>query len=502
MSFSTTIEVQLLSGRYHAHVWGESQFGMAGPEWPPSPWRLLRALAAAWFAARPDGPSAQDRDELLETLGRSGPPELWLPKTSFHELPYYQPIWEMERGFPRYERRLHYDHFAVPEGGRFWFRFNTPLSERQQRLLTYLFTRIRYFGRSESRAYLRTADIEAPPEGIYRVFPRDAAKPNEDYVCRRVLCTTPDFKASDLWQVRGDNLGSSGAPPHLVDSLIERRMPLPCGTRSVEYAVPNDSLVSEIRPRRARAAEPRSTVEIAEIRFRLGRRIPIPVSLLVALSRAFRDAAVRQYERIAPNRHSRILTGREPDGTVARGHQHAYYLPQVKTDSGTIEHFAVVVPSGRMTREELEALLSVRRIPLGESDYPVTPVVEELVKTRSDQERVRRWRSVTPFLLPVRHGWEGRLTTLDERLGWWIERLCGVRLLELSRMVGHSGSGWVVPVLAHDYLKRRSRVGRSWRLTRRPGFWLEVTFAEPVALRVPIGADAHFGAGQFVPVGN
>lgn len=51
MSNATVIEVKLLAGRYHAHIWGESQFGMAGPEWPPSPWRLHRALAHAWFSA-------------------------------------------------------------------------------------------------------------------------------------------------------------------------------------------------------------------------------------------------------------------------------------------------------------------------------------------------------------------------------------------------------------------------------------------------------------------
>ncbi len=502
MSSATVIEVELLSGRYHAHVWGESQFGMAGPEWPPSPWRLLRALAAAWFGARPAPSAEQDRDELLEALGCSGPPELWLPKTSLHELRYYQPVWREAS----YRPVLHHDHFSVPEGGRFWFKFDVPLSTKQQRLLADLLARIHYFGRSESRARLRVANVELPPQKSYRVVPvclREASQRDEHYISCRVLCTTGDFRASDLWRVRAGDSGAPGAPPHLVDRLIGKRMPLPSGTRWVDYAVPSESLASDIRPARVPAAQHSSTVGVTEIRFRLSRRIPIPVSLLVALSRAFRDAVVHQYERIVPGHHSRILTGREPDGTVSRGHQHVYYLPRVKASSGTIDKLAVVIPSGQVTREELDAIVSVGRITLlGESEYPVIAIVEDLVKSRANQEPARRWRSVTPFLLPVRYRWNQRFASLEEQMGWWIERLCGGRLLEVARMTGRSGSGWVLPLWAHDYSKGRPGVGRSWRLTRRLGFWLEVTFAQPVALTLPIGADAHFGAGQFTPIGN
>jgi CRISPR-associated protein Csb2 len=43
----------------------------------------------------------------------------------------------------------------------------------------------------------------------------------------------------------------------------------------------------------------------------------------------------------------------------------------------------------------------------------------------------------------------------------------------------------------------RNDTGRHWRLTRRLAFWLELTFDEPVVLDRPLGADAHFGLGQF-----
>ena len=35
------------AGRFHATPWGR-HVNEGAPEWPPSPWRLLRALLAVW----------------------------------------------------------------------------------------------------------------------------------------------------------------------------------------------------------------------------------------------------------------------------------------------------------------------------------------------------------------------------------------------------------------------------------------------------------------------
>ena len=64
------IEQFFPQGRFHATRWRENPFADAYGEWPPSPWRLLRALAARWFQySRETG----DRDEaaverLLRTI--------------------------------------------------------------------------------------------------------------------------------------------------------------------------------------------------------------------------------------------------------------------------------------------------------------------------------------------------------------------------------------------------------------------------------------------------
>jgi CRISPR-associated protein Csb2 len=489
MTDATVIEVELLSGRYHAHVWGEAQFGMAGPEWPPSPWRLLRALASSWFCARPHPSSEEVRDRLIETLGHSDAPEIWLPRTSVHEIRYYQPV-----RLGASDRVLHHDHFAVPEGGRFWFRFETALQPDQRALLAELLERLRYLGRSESRARLRLVDRDEPPPGVWIVSCRNAVQQASPTTYRRVLCTSPDFRACDLWSLRSDEETSEdGHPPHLVDELLAKRMPLPRGARWIEYAVPDAAVVHEIR-RRVSAPPAARDVDVAEIRFRLNRRIPIPLRYVVAVARAFRDAAIETH-RARAGQLSTVLSGRDLDGAVARGHQHAYYLPRLRPGAVTIEELVVRVPGGRLTRLELDALLGVGRIRAAGPDYPITVVPEAIVAAAGPTTPARRWRSATPFLPPLRHRRGRDETCVEQQVVVCVEEVCGRRPALVQRLPGPGRLGWVTSVFGHEY-----RAGdRGWTPTRRLGFWIDLTFDEPVLLAKPLGADAHFGAGQFVP---
>jgi len=489
MSSATVIEVELLSGRYHAHLWGEAQFGMAGPEWPPSPWRLFRALASSWFCVWPHPSSEEVRDRLLEALGRAGAPQIWLPRSSVHEIRYYQPV-----RLGASDRVLHHDHFAVPEGGRFWFRFETALQPDQRALLAELLGRLRYFGRSESRARLRLADRDEPPAGVWSVGRRDGVQQTSPTAYPRVLCTTPEFRASDLWSLRrGEEVREDGYPPHLVDALLGERMPLPCGARWIEYAVPAAVLVHEIRPR---ASAPRAApdVDVAEIRFRLNRLTPIPLRYAVAVARAFRDAAVQAHRpRNAQEPMSLMLSGRDVGGAVARGHQHAYYLPRLRPGTMTIEELLVRVPGGRLTRLELDALLGVGRIHAGGPGYPIT-VVPEAVVAAVPATPARRWRSATPFLPPLRHRRGREETCVEQQAITCAEEACGRRPARVESLPGAGGLACISPLLAHEY----GTGGRRWTLTRRIGFWLDLKFDEAVVIDRPLGADAHFGAGQFV----
>ena len=387
----TIIQITLLSGRYHAHVWGEAQHAMAGPEWPPSPWRLLRTIAACWFDAPEPPCSPECRDLLLERLGRAGAPKIWLPAVSFSELPLYQPVTldkteklssvEAAQSVRKTRsvrepnsRALHFDHFAVLASSDIYMAFSADLSEDDRLRLSAILAYGRYFGRSESRALFRLAAPKWRPDDYYEVEAANSASLLRDGSRRTVLVTTAQFRASDLWQVRSaekveskiiTNASASRQelhPGHLVESLIKARKPIPDGTEWAQYWMPRGGILNQLPGRKA-PPKPRPARPAAELRFRLFRRVPIPISDTVLLARDFRNQAVARYHD-GTGRHSVLLSGRTDDGGISRGHCHAFYLPRPASAGGFIDRMIIRLPGGEggVDQDVLDSLLRVSRL--------------------------------------------------------------------------------------------------------------------------------------------
>src|SRR5437899_6811763 len=75
----TTIELRFLANRFHATPWGR-HVNEGVPEWPPSPYRLLRALYDVWKRKHPDMPEATVAS-VFEALAAQ-PPRFRLPEAT------------------------------------------------------------------------------------------------------------------------------------------------------------------------------------------------------------------------------------------------------------------------------------------------------------------------------------------------------------------------------------------------------------------------------------
>ena len=456
---------------------------MAGPEWPPSPWRLLRGLAAAWFDANPHPFSEAERDDVLQALGAASPPALWLPPVSFAEIPYYQPILTST---PQ-DRVLHFDHFAVlsegDEGACFCFDFDVVLSARQQSILAQLLARMTYLGRAESRA--RLSLVDTPSEHLSQVTPADG-RSSSGYIRRRVLVARSTFLAPDLWAAESEG-------GHLVQAMIDEGRKRPPNTDWIDYGLP-PGLVRRQLARRA-VTTPARRPRVAAVRFGLFRRVPIRLPELVRVARAIRDQATTSFNERTGG-PSRRLTGRAADGSIATGHQHAFWLPEPDRRTGCLQSFTVWLPDGAdgIDQRELDALLGVQHI-LCEDDYPILVVAERVAEMCPEPTPSRRWQAVTPFLAPL-HSRRGRreLTPSDQ-----LQRMATEITGASPRVTSASGPGSMGRLTAvRTHLYRRG----TWRLTRRVASWFDLRFDDPVVLPRPLGADAHFGLGQFVPAAD
>ena len=88
---AVAITVQFPHGRFHATPWNQHvNEGMT--EWPPSPWRLLRALVAVWRVKCPDL-SQTPEAEMLDVIRKlaATPPLIKLPPATTGHTRHYMP---------------------------------------------------------------------------------------------------------------------------------------------------------------------------------------------------------------------------------------------------------------------------------------------------------------------------------------------------------------------------------------------------------------------------
>src|SRR5438105_15657032 len=100
-----TIKLNFPAGQYHATPWGR-HVNEGVPEWPPSPWRFLRALIAVWRRTCPHFAETQVR-RVLEPLTK--PPRFRLPIHRVAHTRHYMP-WEKKGPA---DRTLVFDTFVA-----------------------------------------------------------------------------------------------------------------------------------------------------------------------------------------------------------------------------------------------------------------------------------------------------------------------------------------------------------------------------------------------------
>ena len=537
----TTIQLTFPWGRYYAHPWGINPTRLREPEWPPSPWRLLRALVSAWFRAHPGQVLSAECVALIETLGHELP-QIGTGKVSFGQTVHWQPNYgaAKDKAEATYKNTRHENHFAAVPGPVFFRWQDVSLSPAHDSLLTSLLTELTYFGRAESLCHAALTDTEPGKETGW-CKPTDGRKISA--TCRDVFCPKPgDFRFTDLWSRRADNLApdSPDAPAHLVDKLLSSDMKAD-GAEWRSYQMP-DGWPNKWVVRVPRTARP--TVKTAPsigpkaahyVCFSLQCRVPLLPKFIVPLSEKFREAANSHLCKVhGESASSFALLGhgdRPPD--AVGDHQHAFYLPMLRKDARSegLKELHIWCPYG-FTQAEVEILFRVQRLDWGSGRYPVRPVLTALSKTPPDdapfaidKTASKLWRSASPFVPPRyffrRHG--GRVTLKEkdrpERQLAECLKAAGVTVpgeirryplvngemrndkphweivrAELGEADAAGASLVSVSVHRNGSNKRRS-------MEQRVGMFFEIEFEAPVSLPIPaFGHSCHFGLGLFVPV--
>ena len=543
----TTIQLTFPWGRYYAHPWGINPTRLREPEWPPSPWRLLRALVSAWFRAHPGQVPSADCIALVEMLGRELP-NIGTGKVSFAHAVHWQPNYGAagteDKAEASYKNTRHENHFAAVHGPVLFRWQNVSIAPEHRRLLEMLLAELTYFGRAESLCHAELCQTEPSGADIGWCRPTDGRKIS--VTCRDVFCPIPGagekgFRFTDLWSRRKDEFSAdcSDAPPHLVDRLLATDMQAD-GAAWRSYQMPegwpHKWIVRTPRRQRAKPEMPKNLSfgpKVAHyLCFSLQCRVPLLPKFTVPLSEKFREAAG---SILGDGRSSFALFGHPDDrpDDVTGDHQHAFHLPMPKKDDphGFLSDLHIWCPYG-FTQAEIEILLRVQRLTWGSGRYPVRPILTALSKEppadapfSTGKTNSKLWRSASPFV-PPRYFYRGRgaKVTLKEKdrpelqlaeclkaagitVAGEIRRhpldnetvrndkqLWDIVRAELGEETVAGNSLVAVPTHRNGNIARRG-------MEQRIGGFFEVEFVEAVAFKQPaLGHSCHFGLGLFVPI--
>src|SRR5574337_833496 len=185
---------KFLAGRYHATPWGR-HVNEGAVEWPPSPWRILRALVATWRRTLSDLP--QERVEpILRALAE--PPEFLLPPASTGPARHFMP-WDKnwKPNEPDKAKTKVFDAFvAVSRETPLWVRWpQVSLGRNQRNTLACILTNLNTLGRSESWCQAELVNgADSPDRRACRPLQGDVPR-NHEIV--RLLCPDPTSAFAD-----------------------------------------------------------------------------------------------------------------------------------------------------------------------------------------------------------------------------------------------------------------------------------------------------------------
>lgn len=472
----TTLAFRFPLGRYHATPWDRA-VNEGATEWPPSPWRILRALVATWHTRWPDLPHSVI-DALLDAL--ADPPSYRTPPSHPGHTRHYLPGPDHRKGEPG-GTALTLDPFlTVSRHDDLLVRWEAELDAERREVLAKLTELVPYLGRADSVCEARLLDDDQRPDESWW-HPDTTNAPNRT----RLLAVTRPVSRQVLEAT--------------TDGIRRQRRTVPPGTRWVGYAA-CDAAPQPERDDRAT----RGHGSVTAIRFAVIGRAPVMVSHGVLLGDESHRQVGKLLERagIGDERRQEIMGTRG----AASDHRHAHWIPVGDTGqkAGNVRSLIIWVPDGLRT-DEVRAVLGLRRMSGkrgGEDGYELRgfPEVQLLFQAAGRIEDVapelcgrqaRCWRSVTPYL-PVRHRHGGR-ETLEEFLAGDLAAELRYRGLpaELSVVPAEPTAGRVNQF-------RRYRTGE--KLARsRPGAGLRLEFASPVSGPLLLGQLSHFGFGVFEP---
>jgi CRISPR-associated protein Csb2 len=329
------------NGSYHATPWGHHvNEGLV--EWPPSPWRIIRALLATGYTKLGWQQVPDEMRCLVEALAASEP-SYRLPHATNGHTRHFMPVRGWKKGVQK--TSLVIDAFIKTDGALCveW----PDVDASQHSILPRLLDRLSYLGRAESRVRVRLVTEDEDLPGF--VVSTRHTEPDDEPV--RLLAPMASQQYDD-WR-----RGSPRAPDDLLaalqidtNTLQKEGWNFPPGTRELIYWRPASafSSVSVSGSSDGAAVDRHNTALFAFSTDKKRDVLPLMERALPTMA-LFRRALLSRVGDEQQLGGCPEITGKDKQGEPLRcKHRHAHFIP-LSLDSGSpkrIDHVLVYAPMG------------------------------------------------------------------------------------------------------------------------------------------------------------
>lgn len=511
----TVLELSFPVGRYHATPWGR-HVNEGAVEWPPSPWRVLRALIATWHWKAQLDVSESVMRSLVAKLAL--PPRFRLPAATTSHTRHYMPY---NDGKNEKTTKVFDTFIQIAERDPLLIAWDVELSEVEHSALQLLAERLSYFGRAESLVEARlVAGISRIEANSDLLTEGDPLPPGKELV--RILAAM-EGDAYETWRSDFSRraLDALGPKPTAAQKKKLPQVPeclfaalhadtgdlqaagwnIPPGTRFLNYTRSDGAFAPATRLRH-RYAGTLPTVA----RFALASVVPPAITKALAVG-----------EQIHKVLCSELISDGHPifTGAGSKDHRHAHVFCESIDDSNAhITHVTIYSPGG-FDPDAVEALRKIQWT-WGFKGHDLRTILHGIGQPPDFDSPLfataKTWRSVTPFV-STRHAKtyrDGRpkMSSNGWQQGSSPEDL--LRLLALNPKWQGAKIRRQIPErdFPFQFGNRRLR-SLEFQSIRRDGMGSRghdsgasfvIEFPEPVSGPIAVGYGAHFGLGLFVPV--
>jgi len=535
---SAGLALRFLSGRFHATPWGRHH-NEGIPEWPPAPWRILRALIAAWKRRLPQ------RCELDEPFMRNlfkkltAPPEFALPPAQSAHSRYYMPLGKSKKkdqGIEIFgnETTKIFDSFVAldMDSEIFVIWRDVELSSEEREALSLLAQNIGYLGRAESWCEGRALESDETAallrDGDINCFPLEDKPPANmqlvDLLCADIETAFKNERTPKYERIEGKGRTKQSFVNPLYDpdwhlcietlKIHEDKWSDPPGSKWVQYCRKEDCFMTTSIPSRSnKKVKQKPNI----CRFALDGSVLPLIQETLPLAEQARRALMGIYGRLfaegGEKARSQLFSGKDDNGIPLQGHRHAYYLPSDEDADGRLDHLTIYAVVG-FDPKELKALAELRHLKRDEGEP-----VNVLLMTLGNIEQLnlnsllgpsRVWVSASPFIATRHPKRRGQKKDASELLGPDNRDAFTMQILkeELQRrqpalppvvkiefLPGKRiGANGILPLQFKRFRQKRDDDGGS-----RPTGAFRIEFEEPVLGPLCLGLHSHFGMGLFAP---